>query len=340
MLLLSSLRATSRLPALQMVKVALATTAAWFIGSLLIPGQLPVFGAVAALLVVQPSVNQSVGKAIERSLGVIVGVLVAYGVALVFGTSSWIVLLAIVVAIVSAWVLRLPQGTSNQVPISAMLVLSIGARTPDYALDRIAETIIGAAVGVVVNLAIVPPVLLAPAHDAVLRLLSEIAATMERLASLLAAPPDATALGELLVTARLLRPMHEKAQAAMVAAEESLAFNPRGATRREELERDAALLTLAGPLVTQVIGMTRALRDHDDPSVRREPMMQQIVEELRRAAHDLRLRMREHTEEGAVTGPPALTAPLTIAAPDPTHWVLLGSLLEDLRRVHETIAGD
>ena len=39
-------------------------------------------------------------------------------------------------------------------------------------------------------------------------------------------------------------------------------------------------------------------------------------------------------------GVPVLTAPLTVATPDPRHWVLIGSLVEDLRRIHVEIAGD
>src|SRR6478736_2677695 len=121
---------------------------AWLAASLIVPGELPVFATIAALLVVQPSVNQSVGRAIERSLGVIVGVVVAYAVGLAFGTNSWIVLVAVVVS-----VLMLTPGSANQVPISAMLVLAIGASNPEYAFARIGETILGAIIGVIVNIA-------------------------------------------------------------------------------------------------------------------------------------------------------------------------------------------
>jgi hypothetical protein len=36
---------------------------------------------------------------------------------------------------------------------------------------------------------------------------------------------------------------------------------------------------------------------------------------------------------------PALTAPLVIAKPHPDHWILVGSLMEDLRRVREVLVG-
>lgn len=65
----------------------------------LFPAQLPIFAAIAALLVVQPSVNQSLGKAVERSSGVLLGVLLAYGFSLLFENHGWVVLVAIVASI-------------------------------------------------------------------------------------------------------------------------------------------------------------------------------------------------------------------------------------------------
>ncbi|MGH3705255.1 MAG: FUSC family protein, partial [Agromyces sp.] len=121
-----TLRASRRVPILQIAKASAATIAAWLVAGWLIPGPLPVFAAIAALLVVQPSVNQSFGKAIERSIGVILGVIVATAASLVFGTDSWIILVTIVIAMLVAWALKMTPGTSNQVAISAMLVLALG----------------------------------------------------------------------------------------------------------------------------------------------------------------------------------------------------------------------
>ncbi|MCX7522282.1 FUSC family protein [Microbacterium sp. STN6] len=357
MRLTTTVRSARRVPIIQVVKVAIATVAAWLICLVLLPGQLPIFATIAALLVVQPSVNQSFGKAVERSLGVIVGVLVAYGVGLVFGQQSWIVLAAIVVAIFVGWALKLTPGSANQVPISAMLVLSIGAATPNYAFDRIIETVIGALIGVIVNVAIVPPVLLAPAHQAVTRLADEIAATLDRLAETLSTPRTNAQLEEMLLTARLLRPMQAKADAALTQGEESLRLNPRRSRVRDLIEADRALFVRLGPLVTRALGMTRALHDHYDVSLLDEPAVGGIASELGRAAHDLRLLAketeraagrsgrrgdaREGDEPPATTAElPALTAPLSIGPPRSTHWILIGSLMEDLRRVREEIVGD
>lgn len=330
---------------LQAVKISVATILAWLIAQLLLPTELPIFAAIAALLVLQPSINQTIGKGLERSAGVIGGVLVAFGVGLLFGTSSWIVLLTIVLCILLAWTLRLAPGSANQIPISAMLVLSIGALTPTYAFDRIIETMIGAAVALSINLLIVPPVLLGPAHDTVMLLAAEVADTLDRIATGLRTPQTVPALEELMIKARLLRPMLEAGDKAIAQAQESLTLNPRRPRLRGQLDADKELQNRLRALVTRAINMTRALRDHYDDSLRLEPTVQAFSLELGRAAHDLRLRIRHGGRPAAEDRPgaddeQALTAPLTIATPHPQHWILIGSLMEDLRRVREEIIGE
>lgn len=339
----ASLQASTRLPLLQVVKSAIAMVLAWFVAGLFLPTELPIFAAIAALLVVQPSVNQSIGRAIERSIGVIVGVVIAYVIGLLFGTNSWIVLLAIVISIFLAWALKLTPGTANQVPITAMLVLSIGS-TPDYAFARIVETIAGAIIGVIVNIAIVPPVLSGPAREAVHRLAVETAATLERLANALSSPRTPAQLDELLITARLLRPMQTKADAALAQARESLTLNPRQSRHRTMLDDDEALFARLGPVITRALGMTRAFHDRYDDSLYAESTVEAIADEMSRAAHDLRLLARDPGDapdepSTDTAGIPALTAPLRIATPSARHWVLIGSLVEDLRRIHDEITG-
>ena len=341
MRLLATFRASRRQPWLQVAKSAVATIVAWLVAGWLIPGPLPVFAAIAALLVVQPSLNQSVAKAIERSVGVVAGVVIASALALVFGQATWVVLLAVVAALAVAWALRMTTGTANQVAISALLVLSLGAATPDYAVDRVIETVIGAAIGFVVNLVFVPPVALAPAQRAVDALGGEVAASLDRLAGGLSVPESPAQLEELMITARLLRPMVASAEEAIAAAADSLTLNPRARRRREELERLEATLERLRPIVTQVIGMTRAVYDRYDVRLVEEPTVRAIAEQLRRAAHDVRRVVRRTNPDPAhppTESLPALTSPLAIGAPSSGHWILVGSLLEDLRRIHETLA--
>ncbi|MGL3149065.1 FUSC family protein [Microbacterium sp. A82] len=338
-----TVRSAKRAPLLQVVKSAVATIGAWLIAGWLMPGPLPVFAAIGALLVVLPSVNQSFTKAIERSLGVIVGVVIASALSLLLGPQSWVVLLAIVVAMLVAWAFRATPGVGNQVAISAMLVLALGSSSPQYAVDRILETLIGVAIGLIVNALIVPPVLTAPARRDLGLLGAELAASLDRLAVALPTARTPQQLQELMLEARLLRPMKEAAEESVTAGEESLTLNPRRAARGDLAEM-RTLLTRLAPIVTQVIGMTRAYFDHYDDTLADEPTVHAIAEQLRRAGHDVRLAVQlaevapeETTETSAIQ---ALTAPLRVRPPASGHWILIGSLMEDLRRIREALVED
>jgi uncharacterized membrane protein YgaE (UPF0421/DUF939 family) len=333
----AAIRVATRAPLLQVVKSAAATIAAWLLAGWAFPSQLPVFAAIAALLVVQPSVNQSLSKALERSIGVIAGVVIAVGLGLLLGSPSWIVLLAIVVAMLVAWVFRASPGTGNQVAISAMLVLALGSSSPEYAFARIVETLIGVVIGIVVNALIVPPVLVEPARRQLTLLGSEIAASLDRLADALPHPQTPQRMQELMLEVRLLRPMKDATDAAIAAGEESLTLNPRRSVHRAELRRMRTLGERLSPIVTQVIGMTRAYFDHYDDSIGEEPAVIAIAEQLRRAGHDVRLAVHSADlaaePETLTSAVPALTSPLVIRPPSSQHWILIGSLMEDLRRI-------
>ncbi len=330
-----ALRAPRRGPLLQVVKSAVATIGAWLLAGWLIQGPAPVFAAIAALLVVQPSLNQSITRAIERSVGVIAGVLIASVLGILLGPGTAVILLAAAVALLTAWALKMTPATTNQVAISAILVLALGTATPGYALDRVLETLIGAAIGFGVNLAIVPPVAVSPARERIADLSAELAAALDRLADALTTPRTRAEREELLLTARLLRPMRDAAEAALDEATDSLAFNPLGRRNRAELERLRSLLEVFTPVTTQVIGMTRAVYDRYDPDISAEPAVRAIADQLRRAAHDIRL--RADGPVAAASEPAALTRPLQIAAPSAEHWILVGSLLVDLHRIHENL---
>jgi uncharacterized membrane protein YgaE (UPF0421/DUF939 family) len=336
------LRVTARTPLLQVLKTSVAAIASWLVCVVALHQPLPIFAAIAALLVVQPSVSQSFTRGVERSLGVVFGVVLAFGIGLLFGRSTWIVLAVIVVALLLAWVFKLSPGSTNQIPISAMLVLSIGGLTPNYAIYRVTETVIGAAIGLIVNTAIVPPVLLAPAHGAVQKLLGDCASCLDNVAASLTTAQTRESLDDLLKRSRALRVAQTTAQSAIAAGAESLTMNPRRSRHRRVLEYDTMMLDRLTVLVTRIIGMARAIHDNYDERLSEDPTVHAIAREITRSAHDLRLLGRDiegnpHLLDDA--DEPALTAPLTVLAPNQDNWILIGSLLEDMRRVREEILG-
>jgi uncharacterized membrane protein YccC len=336
------IQVSGRTPLLQVGKTAIAASLAWLACLLVFPEQLPIFGTIAAILVVQPSINQSFSRALERTVGVVAGVVLAALVGAVLGVSTPVILGTVVVALLIGWAFRLSQSTTAQIPISALLVLALGAETPGYALERVIETVLGAAIAVIVNVIVVPPVRLQPAREAIALLGAEVAASLDELARLIGAPSRAADRASALVSARLLRAMQQKAQAALTSAEDSLRFNPRRSVHRPELDLDNELLDMLQVLVLRVPGMVRAVDDRYDESIHTEPTAAGLATEVERAAHDLRLVMQRIGGPAADDGPreaelPALTEPFTVLAPSTDHWILIGSLLEDLRRVREVI---
>ncbi len=334
-----------RQPMTQLAKSAVASIAAWIFASWVITGTPPVFAAIAALLVVQPSVNQSAAKAIERSVGVISGVGVASGLTVIFGQEPWVAYIAVTAALALAWLLRMPPGTTYQIAVSALLAIAIGSSTPNYAVDRIVETIIGAATGFVVNLIIVPPVALPPAEQAVSALGEEVAKSMERLSASFTSAQTPAKLEELMITVRLLRPMVATADQAILDAQDSLTLNPRGRKHRERLERVETTRNLMRPIVSQVMGMTRAVYDHYDATLASDPSTGEIADQLQQAAQEVRRRSADPGTSSAGSDAtdlgerfPLVSAPPEQRMPAPDHWILIGSLLEDLGRIRGELA--
>lgn len=328
---------------LQLLKAAGAAIASWFVCLAIYPDQMPIFGAIAALIVMQDSVDQSLTKGVERVVGVLLGVSIALGAGVAFGPQTWLFIAAILVAMCVGWLFRMSPTSTNQVAISALLMIALGGLQLDYGFERLIETAIGAAIGFAVNALVVAPVRTSSVHLAVERLAEQSARVLQRLADCLAEPREPGWIAEMYHEARALQDERGRVHGLLRQARESLRLNPRRARYREGLVEDDALFQRLQPIVTQIIGMARALHDLYEPDLVDDPAVAGMVEEMRRAAHDLGLlvaRERGEAAGAAELEEPALTAPYTILRPHPDHWVLIGSLMEDLRRVRGRIAGE
>lgn len=323
----------------QLAKTAAAAIITWFVCLLVLPGDLPIFGAIAALIVVQESVNQSLTKGIERVVGVLLGVSVALGAAALFGPRSWLFVAAILVAMAVGWLLRMSSTSTNQIAITALLMIALGGSELGYGFERIVETAIGAAIGVVINALVIAPVR-TTTHAEVTSLAVHAAAALNRLAEALAEPQSDDWLEEMLQDARKLQAERVQVHASIRHARESLRLNPRSRRHMQMLVEDDALFQRLQPITIQVIGMSRAVYDLYEPDLVTDPSVRGMVEEIQRAAHDLERLVRVPSDTDAAPEPPALTAPYTIPRPHPHHWVLIGSLMEDLRRVRGRITGE
>ncbi len=143
----------SRTQLFQAAKVAVAAGIAWAVALAVYPNGLPYLAPLAVLLIVQPTVYDSLSRAFQRVVGVILGVAAALVVSHFFTPSGWSIAIIIFAGLLIGWSVRLgPQGVV-QVPVSALLVFAVGSATPDYGGRRVVETLIGSAIAVLAVLA-------------------------------------------------------------------------------------------------------------------------------------------------------------------------------------------
>jgi hypothetical protein len=161
------LRSDGRATLLWSVRVTFAATASYVVATLIFPGTRPLLAPLTAMLVVQVTPVSLLASGLDRVLSVTAGVLVAVGFSVVVPLEWWSLGLLIFVSITIGQVLRL-RANLVEVAISAMLVLGVGSLAAESAAwQRLAVTLVGAAVGIAANLLVPPRVGTSDAGDAI-----------------------------------------------------------------------------------------------------------------------------------------------------------------------------
>jgi uncharacterized membrane protein YgaE (UPF0421/DUF939 family) len=178
---------------------------------------------LTALLVVQATLFHTIGTAIRRVAAVTAGVLAAVAVAAYVPFSWWVLGLLIAGTLTLGILLRLREEIL-EVPISAMLIFSLGAGSA--ASSRIVDTLVGAAAGLAAGL-LFAPMRVQPAKEAVGDLSRQMADLLGQMAEGLAETPDPKRAADWLDRTRALRGEIERVDDALAQAEESVRLNPR-----------------------------------------------------------------------------------------------------------------
>jgi uncharacterized membrane protein YccC len=188
----------------------------------------PMIAALTALLVVQATLSSTLVNGLQRVLSVVAGVALAVLVVAVVGLTWWSLGALVAAAIVVGQLLRLGPHLV-EVPISAMLVLGVGASGAEsVGGDRVLETLIGAAVGMLVNVLFPPAVQTRYAVRSVERFVGEIAALLDEAAGVLVAGPvTPEQTTRWLQDARRLNRHVPRLDRALAHAEESRRLNVR-----------------------------------------------------------------------------------------------------------------
>jgi hypothetical protein len=189
----------------------------------------PLIAALTALLVVQATLASTLVNGVQRVLSVVSGVALAVLFVSIVGLTWWSLGALVAASILVGQILRLGPHLV-EVPISAMLVLGVGyaAGAESVGAGRVIETLVGAAVGVLVNVAFPPAVQTRYAGRAVEKFAGEIAGLLDDAAAALAAGVVETEQAtRWLDDARRLNRHAPQVDRALAHAEESRRLNVR-----------------------------------------------------------------------------------------------------------------
>jgi hypothetical protein len=205
-----------------------AAIAAYLVAEYLLPTYRPLLAPLTALLIVQITFYSTITDSFRRILSVVAGVVLAVLFAETIGFTWWSLGALIAASIVIGQLLRLGPHLL-EVPISAMLVLGVGVGTTaeSAAYGRILETLVGAAVGVAVNILWPPPVEIRSAGAAIHRFTADTADFLDRVADELTRGLALENGGRWLEEARRLDGYISRLDSVLVHAAESRRFNPR-----------------------------------------------------------------------------------------------------------------
>ena len=295
---------------LRTAKTTLAAVISWELALLLPGSQPPVLAPLTALLVTQLTLVKTITGSLQRVASVTAGVLLALAVADLLGLHWWSVGLVIFVSLAVGQVLKLGSHRI-EMTVSALLVMTLGG-APGVARTRVLETLIGAAVGVLVNAVLVPPVYIRPASEAIYGLADDMARVLEGAAADLAEGWSGEDAYERLREARELDGEVGEAREAISQAEDSLRLNPRrrlvAGDPSDELREGMSTLEHS---VILVRGLMRSLVDLDTATTGRGPDPG-LVAAVRELLEELAVAVRTFGEHVAasVPGPEANQAPL------------------------------
>ncbi len=255
---LSEVVAIDRGILVQAFKISLSAGVSWALAVWWLSSPSPIWAPITASLIALLTVRASVRDALEKVFAVLIGILVAIWLGGLIGLHAWSIAFIVGLGFLVGKVLRLNGGAAAQIPINGLFVLALGSAQVE---QRFLDTLIGAAVAVAVNFAIVPPNYVREASRSVSSFADGLVEVLATISAGIAAPWTREASAGWLRTAREQGRFATNADSDVDKAAQSLHFHPGRASWTNALDRLQQANDTLQIVEVQVRTLARTVRD-------------------------------------------------------------------------------
>ncbi|KAB8188733.1 hypothetical protein FH608_042370 [Nonomuraea phyllanthi] len=229
----------------------------WWLAAYVLKLELPVLVPIGVLLTISATAYSTVVRGAQQVAAILAGLGAASALTWLIGANAVALAVLVVTGLVLSRLLKLPPQ-NVQIPITALLVFALGKT---YGFARLADVLLGAALGIAANLLVLPPRFLQRAVKELCELSGELSDLAADMSAGLKDSWDEPKAGDWLVRARRLSGRVEDVEATADQAEESIRLAPRRRRYDRRVRQVAAAATCLGHACQQLRGVARGLAD-------------------------------------------------------------------------------
>lgn len=324
----------------QLLKTARATVIAWLFAAQVFHLQQAYLAPWAALLTIHATVFGTLRNGVRQAGASVLGVLVAFAAGQLLGLSAVSVGAVILVGLLAGAVRGLYDGTTTTAA-TALIVLTTGYSGDTGVLGaRLLDTGIGIAVGLLVNLAVWPPLRDRGAASQIDRVIERVGGVLSEIAARLSGRCHAADVDDWIAETDALDRAIDRAWSVLAQARESGRLNPRRATapRMRAAQGFDDILERLGQAVAETRSMVRTIGHAHVPTDNWDPGFRERWRELLDRAGGA-ISAADAEAVTAVQGElRTYAATVAVGGLREGFWPVAGALLVNLRNILDSLS--